>query len=186
MTEVQKSMALFSGSVNPELADEIAKELGVSLGNVKLEKFANGEIYARYQESVTRAYGEDAPGHLSERQQELMNRFLELGSVQRDLGAMTPEQRAASLRDVRQGMGLDEAALERWKELDVRRDARWELGSRYMAERATLAGGTAGPEQDARLAQLRMRYFPDEAATLAEEEASGFFRFGQARRWGRE
>ena len=52
MTEVQKSMALFSGSVNPELADEIAKELDVSLGNVKLEKFANGEIYARYQESV--------------------------------------------------------------------------------------------------------------------------------------
>ncbi len=52
MTEIQKSMALFSGSVNPELADEIAKELDVSLGNVKLEKFANGEIYARYQESV--------------------------------------------------------------------------------------------------------------------------------------
>ena len=52
MTEVQKSMALFSGSVNPELAEEIAKDLNVSLGNVKLEKFANGEIYARYQESV--------------------------------------------------------------------------------------------------------------------------------------
>ena len=52
MTEVQKSMALFSGSVNPELADEIAKHLNASLGNVKLEKFANGEIYARYQESV--------------------------------------------------------------------------------------------------------------------------------------
>ena len=45
MTEVQKSMALFSGSVNPELADEIAKHLNASLGNVKLEKFANGEIY---------------------------------------------------------------------------------------------------------------------------------------------
>ena len=52
MTEVQKSMALFSGSVNPELAEEIAKDLNVSLGNVKLEKFANGEIYARYQESI--------------------------------------------------------------------------------------------------------------------------------------
>ena len=47
MTEVQKSMALFSGSVNPELAEEIAKDLNVSLGNVKLEKFANGEIYER-------------------------------------------------------------------------------------------------------------------------------------------
>ncbi|MEG2211988.1 MAG: ribose-phosphate pyrophosphokinase-like domain-containing protein, partial [Raoultibacter sp.] len=52
MTEMQKSMAVFSGSANPELAEEIADCLGVALGNVKLEKFANGEIYARYLESV--------------------------------------------------------------------------------------------------------------------------------------
>ena len=52
MDEVEKSMALFSGSVNPGLANEIADELHMSLGNVKLEKFANGEIYARYQESI--------------------------------------------------------------------------------------------------------------------------------------
>ena len=52
MTQMQKTMAVFSGSVNPPLADGIAKELGLELGNVKLEKFANGEIYARYLESV--------------------------------------------------------------------------------------------------------------------------------------
>ncbi len=52
MTEIQKSMALFSGSVNPELAEKISDVLGVSLGNVRLEKFSNGEIYARYLESV--------------------------------------------------------------------------------------------------------------------------------------
>ena len=52
MTEMQKSMAVFSGSVNPELADKIADALGAHLGNVRLEKFANGEIYARYLESV--------------------------------------------------------------------------------------------------------------------------------------
>ncbi|MEG0070949.1 MAG: ribose-phosphate pyrophosphokinase [Raoultibacter sp.] len=52
MTEMQKSMAVFSGSANPELAEEIADCLGIALGNVKLEKFANGEIYARYLESV--------------------------------------------------------------------------------------------------------------------------------------
>ena len=48
----QDTMLLFSGSVNHELAEEIAAELGSTLGNVKLEKFANGEIYARYLESV--------------------------------------------------------------------------------------------------------------------------------------
>ncbi len=52
MTEMKKTMALFSGSVYPQLSEEIAKNLGVELGNVKLEKFANGEIYARYLESV--------------------------------------------------------------------------------------------------------------------------------------
>ncbi len=52
MTEMQKSLALFSGSISPELAERIADQLGVDLGNVKLEKFANGEIYARYMESL--------------------------------------------------------------------------------------------------------------------------------------
>ena len=50
--EKMKRIAVFSGSSNPRLSDEIAHELGISLGNVKLEKFANGEIYARYLESV--------------------------------------------------------------------------------------------------------------------------------------
>ena len=52
MTEMQKSLAVFSGSTNPRLAEAITQSLGVSLGNVKLEKFANGEIYARYLQSV--------------------------------------------------------------------------------------------------------------------------------------
>ena len=52
MTGMQKTMAVFAGSVNPSLAQGIVEELGIELGNVKLEKFANGEIYARYIESV--------------------------------------------------------------------------------------------------------------------------------------
>ena len=32
MTEMQKSLALFSGSVSPELAEKIADVLGVDLG----------------------------------------------------------------------------------------------------------------------------------------------------------
>lgn len=52
MDAVQKSMKVFSGSSNPELAAAIAEKLGVELGALKLEQFANGEIYARYMESV--------------------------------------------------------------------------------------------------------------------------------------
>lgn len=52
MTEMEKSLALFTGSVNPKLAEEIANELGQPLGNIKLEKFSNGEIFARYLQSI--------------------------------------------------------------------------------------------------------------------------------------
>ena len=52
MTDMTKSMVLCSGSVNRALAEGIAKELGVPLANMKHEKFANGEIYARYVDSV--------------------------------------------------------------------------------------------------------------------------------------
>ena len=41
MTEVQKSMALFSGSVNPELAEEIAKDLPCKVITYSLEKEAD-------------------------------------------------------------------------------------------------------------------------------------------------
>ncbi|WP_283170858.1 ribose-phosphate diphosphokinase [Curtanaerobium respiraculi] len=47
-----KHIKVFSGTVNPELAEQIASELELNLGKVKIEKFANGEIYARFMESV--------------------------------------------------------------------------------------------------------------------------------------
>ena len=50
--EMTKTMMIFSGSVNHPLAEEIADQLNMNLSNVKLEKFANGEIYARYLESL--------------------------------------------------------------------------------------------------------------------------------------
>lgn len=52
MAEMHKSMAVFTGSVNPELARDVVDSLGVELGEVCLETFSNGEIYARYTESV--------------------------------------------------------------------------------------------------------------------------------------
>jgi ribose-phosphate pyrophosphokinase len=52
MGEMSKRMMVFTGTSNPELAEGIAKHLGIELGNVKIRRFANGEIYVRYLESV--------------------------------------------------------------------------------------------------------------------------------------
>jgi ribose-phosphate pyrophosphokinase len=43
---------LFSGSSNPELGARIARRLGVALGPLELETFANGERYCRYSSSI--------------------------------------------------------------------------------------------------------------------------------------
>jgi ribose-phosphate pyrophosphokinase len=48
----EKRMMLFSGRGYPELADSIAERLDVDLGEVEITKFSNGEMYARYEESV--------------------------------------------------------------------------------------------------------------------------------------
>jgi len=52
MAETGKRMMVFSGTSNPEMAEDVARELGIELGNVKIRQFANGEIYVRFLESV--------------------------------------------------------------------------------------------------------------------------------------
>ena len=52
MSAPGKRMMVFAGSHNRELSEDIARHLGVELGNIKISKFANGEIYVRYLESV--------------------------------------------------------------------------------------------------------------------------------------
>jgi ribose-phosphate pyrophosphokinase len=48
----KKRMMIFSGSSYPELSREVADHLGMRVGEVKLSQFANGELYARFAESV--------------------------------------------------------------------------------------------------------------------------------------
>jgi len=52
MPDQTKRMQVFAGTSNPELAEGVVRHLGIELGNVKIRKFANGEIYVRYLESV--------------------------------------------------------------------------------------------------------------------------------------
>src|SRR6476469_3786209 len=48
----QKRLMVFSGRSHPELAQGIAEQLGVELGEVTLETFANDETYCRFDESI--------------------------------------------------------------------------------------------------------------------------------------
>src|SRR5881628_1299145 len=48
----QKRLMVFSGRSHLDLAEAIADHLGVELGEIELETFANGESYCRYLESI--------------------------------------------------------------------------------------------------------------------------------------
>jgi ribose-phosphate pyrophosphokinase len=45
-------MKLFTGTSNPQLGREIADYLGVPLGGREISRFANGEIYVKFTESI--------------------------------------------------------------------------------------------------------------------------------------
>jgi ribose-phosphate pyrophosphokinase len=48
----QKKLMLFSGRAHPDLARQVARELGIELAPTRAFDFANGEIYVRFEESV--------------------------------------------------------------------------------------------------------------------------------------
>lgn len=50
--QMVKTLRLYSGTANRPLAERIAQILGVELSGLALEKFSNGEIYARFDETV--------------------------------------------------------------------------------------------------------------------------------------
>jgi ribose-phosphate pyrophosphokinase len=48
----KKKLMLFAGRAHPELATEVAEQLGVSITPQSARDFANGEIFVRFEESV--------------------------------------------------------------------------------------------------------------------------------------
>ena len=48
----RRRLDLFSGRSHPELAQDIASQLGVELGEANLREFANGEIHCRFDNSI--------------------------------------------------------------------------------------------------------------------------------------
>ena len=72
---VYKNLKVFSGSSNRPLAEKIAANLGVELSNLELNQFANGEIYARYVDSIRGAdvfIIQSVSGHVNDMLMELL------------------------------------------------------------------------------------------------------------------
>jgi ribose-phosphate pyrophosphokinase len=79
----RKQLMLFSGRCNRPLADEVAENLGIELGEVELQDFASGEIYVRFQESVR---GTDAfvfQGHAAPINERIMEQALMIDALKR-------------------------------------------------------------------------------------------------------
>ena len=49
---MKDKIKLFSGSSHPELAEKIASELGISLGDIKQSKFQCNESYVKIDETI--------------------------------------------------------------------------------------------------------------------------------------
>jgi ribose-phosphate pyrophosphokinase len=48
----KKNLMFFAGRTHPELAEQVAKELDVTVTPQSAYSFANGEIFVRFEESV--------------------------------------------------------------------------------------------------------------------------------------
>lgn len=79
----EKRLILLSGRAHPELADEVAHDLGIELVPTSAYDFANGEIYVRFGESVR---GSDAfviQSHCAPINQWLMEQLLMVDALKR-------------------------------------------------------------------------------------------------------
>lgn len=144
---------------------------------------AKAEAYTR---AIEDAYGDEAARIMERRRQELTDRFLSLASVQQSLHEQAPEQRYETLRGIRQQLGMEEQALDRWDQLDRARDDRWTKGETYEARRqAIVEKYQPGTEREEALDNLSQDIFGDEmAATIRDEEAAGYYRYQESRVYG--
>ncbi len=82
-TTGEKRLVLISGRAHPELAAEVAKELGVELVPTSAYDFANGEIYVRFGESVRGCDAFVLQAHCAPINQWIMEQLLMVDALKR-------------------------------------------------------------------------------------------------------
>ncbi len=187
----QKRRAFFGADAEKIWADELAlqaqKQQSMQEAMYQLEQAADISLDERLyqlQSAITENYGETvqqlvvSPGMVAQV-------FFGFGSVQDTLQRLSPEQRQAEINRLRKQLGYSDEQIGRLQERDEVRNQRWDNGHAYMAQRKQLVDGVDGVALDEALAVLREQFFKHEASTIAQEEASGFFRYQRPRVFGR-
>jgi ribose-phosphate pyrophosphokinase len=79
----KKKMMLFSGTTHPELAEEIAANLGIAVSPMRISRFASGEIYVRAEESVRGADVFVVQTHADPVNESIMEQLIMLDAMKR-------------------------------------------------------------------------------------------------------
>ncbi|MCG8668600.1 MAG: hypothetical protein MI867_04235 [Pseudomonadales bacterium] len=138
-----------------------------------------------YRDSLKEVFGEDIIGEEAPHKTQMMTKFLELENVQSELSSLPEQERYQQLREFRESMGMDEAALERWDQLDQERIQLWSNADRYMSEREALKSQYQGEEFNEQLWKLQVEIFGEtEASYIKKEELSGYYRFENEQKYG--
>jgi len=153
----------------------------------RIEESPVGSVDAKlntFKTALKENFGKELPQVLSKRQETLTEGFVM--SVQKDLKTMSYDSRKSTLRDIREAMGMEAAALNRWDALEDEREVRWQNQEKYTELRKQLLGKKTAlsPEQEKELDTARKKLFGDEAEIIKNEEASGYFRSAEERNYG--
>ena len=79
----EKRLRLFSGRGFPELADQVASELGIPLTPTSAYDFANGEIFVRFEESVRGCDAFVIQSHASPINKNIMEQLIMVDALKR-------------------------------------------------------------------------------------------------------
>ncbi|TDQ04285.1 ribose-phosphate diphosphokinase [Labedaea rhizosphaerae] len=79
----KKNLMLFSGRAHPELAEEVAKHLNVTITPQSAYDFANGEIFVRFEESVRGCDAFVIQSHCAPINQWLMEQLIMVDALKR-------------------------------------------------------------------------------------------------------
>jgi ribose-phosphate pyrophosphokinase len=82
-TTGEKKLLLIAGRAHPDLAGEVASELGIEVTPTQAHDFANGEIYVRFEESVRGADAFVLQSHCAPINQWIMEQLIMVDALKR-------------------------------------------------------------------------------------------------------